>query len=210
VVGDEFHVNPKEVLDADAFIGPPDDPIPVRIVGVPTTKGYCMFITNIPRETHNGVDVGTLYRLRWCIELDNKLSKSACRLDDLAAEKPVSALVLVHAAMIASIVANALTFSENTRRGASLKKHVRVAPLHPMAVAKMVASMAERLAGLMADSSANRLAWNRAADNIVHMGRDPNWRRSPSVLDIVKGRVAKGWHQGQSSGNIDAVVAETR
>ena len=43
---------------------------------------------------------------------------------------------------------------------------------------------------LLADPPRAMDTCNRLAAAIDHLGRDPNWRKSPSVLDQVKGRVA--------------------
>jgi hypothetical protein len=201
VVGSEFEghlrgggdvpLGKKGAFDIDVTVGPEGDPIPLRLVGVPNERGYCTFLTTLPRSTHSLYDIGTLYRLRWAIEVDNKLSKSACRLDHVQAETMVSALVLVHAAMIASILANAIVHADHVGRGCVGMRVLRLtsAPLHPMLVAKMVAQMADRLSVTMADHAATSDTWDRLAVLIQHMGRDPNWRRRPSAIDEVKGRV---------------------
>lgn len=189
---DGFHVDPARVLDVDAEIGPDNDPIRVRLVGVPTNKGYMMFLTTLTRETHTAEDVGTLYRLRWNIELDNKLCKSGCALDEILAEKPVSAIILVHAAMIASILCNTIAFQDEVARGATGKKTppLKKGPIHPMLVAKIITSKGSGIADLLTDHDTPPKRWDILAAMIDHLGRDPNWRRSPSILDQVKGRVA--------------------
>jgi hypothetical protein len=133
-----------------------------------------------------------LYRLRWTIEIDNKLVKSACRLDLVQAETTTSALILIHAAMIASILANAIVHANHVARGAVGAKLVpmKSAPLHPMLVAKMVAQMADRLALTLSSPATPPQEWDRLAALIQHLGHDPNWRRRPSAIDGVKGRVA--------------------
>ena len=187
-----FHVDPTSVLDVDAEVGPEGAPIPVRLIGVPTPKGYVMFLTNLSRATHTADDIGTLYRLRWNIELANKLCKSGCALDEISAEKPVSALILVHAAMIASILCNAIAFQDEVRRGATGTKTppMKQGPIHPMLVAKLVWESGLAFGYLLADPPGAMDTWNRLAAAIDHLGRDPNWRKSPSVLDQVKRRVA--------------------
>lgn len=179
-------------FDIDVTVGPAHDPIPVRLVGVPSERGYCTFLTTLPRDTHTLHDVGTLYRLRWTIEIDNKLAKSSCRLDHVQAETQVSALILIHAAMVASILANAIVHAAAIARGEVGARVVRLkaAPLHPMLVAKMVAQMAHSLATTMATPRTTPAEWDRLASLIRHMGHDPNWRRRPSAIDVVKGRIA--------------------
>jgi hypothetical protein len=193
LLGDgDIHLERSGAFDVDITVGPDANPIPVRLVGVPSEKGYCTFLTTVPRSTHSLHDIGMLYRLRWTIEIDNKLAKSSCRLDQLQAETPVSALILIHAAMIASVLANAIAHADHVGRGNVGERKVALtsAPLHPMLVAKMVARMADRLARTLADPTTPEAEWDRLADLIRHMGQDPNWRRKPSAIDQVKGRVA--------------------
>jgi len=190
--GGDIRLDRSGAFDIDVTVGPVGSPIPLRLVGAPSERGYCTFLTNLPRETHSCEDVGTLYRLRWTIEVDNKLVKSACRLDQVQAETTASVLILIHAAMIASILANAIVHADHVARGAVGAKLVpmKSAPLHPMLVAKMVAQMADRLAVTLASPSTPPAEWDRLASLIQHMGHDPNWRRRPSAIDVVKGRVA--------------------
>jgi hypothetical protein len=192
-IGDRIPETAEGDIDIDVTIGPDDAPIPLRLVGVHTEKGQVFFLTTIPRSAIVGADVATIYRLRWCIELDNKLSKSACRLDDIGAETDTSALILVHAAMIASILSNAIVHADHLNRGAVGDRKVPFtkAPLHSMAVAKMLAASAWQIAEMMGDPETTPKAWERVAGEVRHMGIDPNWRSKPSVMDIVKGRVAR-------------------
>ena len=121
-------------LDVDVTVGPPEAAVPMRLVGVEMENEYGLFLTNVPRETHSAAEVGMLYRLRWSIEIDNKLAKSGCQLDEITAEKPVSAEILVHAAMLASILANAIARLDAVEQGAVGDRTVRLKrpPLHAM------------------------------------------------------------------------------
>ena len=189
----KLQIDPRKVLDVDVSLGPASDPIAVRLVGVPTKdKGFLLFFTNLSRSTHSPEDVATLYRLRWNIELDNKLNKSAFRLDQVTAQSPVSVRILVHAALIASIIANAYAHQDHLERGYVGDKTPRLteAPVHPMLVAKAIASSAHALAAMMADPETPPRPWASLVSAIRHLSLDPNWRRNPSVLDRVKGRVA--------------------
>ncbi|HET8937462.1 MAG TPA: transposase, partial [Polyangiales bacterium] len=91
-----------KVIDADVELGP--ESIRARLVGVPTDKGYCFFLTNLPPDVAPR-SVADLYRVRWEIELDNKLDKSACRLDEITARTASATRALVHASMVASMLA---------------------------------------------------------------------------------------------------------
>jgi hypothetical protein len=64
----------NETLDVDVVIaGSTSQPIQSRLVGVPSPSGYCLYLTSLSRSTHGPYDVGDLYRVRWEIEIDNKV-----------------------------------------------------------------------------------------------------------------------------------------
>jgi hypothetical protein len=181
-------------LDVDVTVGPEDAPIRMRLVGVQMEKEYGLFLTNLPRSTHTHAEVGMIYRLRWGIEVDNKLSKTACQLDEITAERQVSAEILVHAAMIASVIANAIVHLDHLDQGAVGAKTVLFTrpPLHPILVWKCVVAGAHRLAEMLADPATPDAAWLRVAANLTGGGADRNWKRTPSAMDRVKGRTSTG------------------
>ena len=189
---EDVRIDPTRVCDVDVTVGPEAAPIPMRLVGIPTDKGYLLFLTTLSRHTHSPDEVGTLYRLRWNIELDNKLGKSAFRLDQITARSPVSAEILVHASMMAATIANAFAHQDNLDRGYVGDKtpKLKEAPLHPLLVAKAIAVGAHRLAEMMVSPDIPIERWESLARGIRHLSKDPNWRRRPSVLDTVKGRRA--------------------
>ena len=57
------------VIDADVTLGRGAQKIQSRMVGIHTPKGYCFFVTNVPRATHGPNQIGDLYRIRWEIEI---------------------------------------------------------------------------------------------------------------------------------------------
>jgi hypothetical protein len=181
---------PGAPLDVDVTFGPVGSTVRMRLVSVPTETGHCVFLTNLPRATHDHAEIGLLYRLRWCIELDNKLAKTGFQLDEIDARTVHSALVVVHASMLASIVANAFVHETNLARGlvGQSRKRIKEPPLHPLLVASRVASLSRDLAELLSDPEAPPARWERCASLIVHRGSDPNWRKRPSASDVVKGR----------------------
>jgi hypothetical protein len=183
-----------DVLDIDVSVGPDADPIGVRLVGLPFEKEYAFFLSNLPRDTHSAEEVGMIYRLRWGIEVDNKLSKTGCQLDELTAQKPVSAQILVHASMIASMIANAIVHLDNVEQGAVGAVTVRPKhpPLHPLAAWKIVVAWAHQLSGMMARPSDTEHLWERFAGHLTHSAGDPNWRKRASAMDRVKGRTPAG------------------
>lgn len=183
-----------KLFDIDVTVGPDTAPIDIRLVGVPFEKEYGLFLTLLPRTTHSAEEVAMIYRLRWGIEVDNKLSKTGCQLDELTAQRPVSAQILVHASMIASMIANAIVHIDNLDQGAVGTKTVRPVhpPLHPIATWKILIVSANRVADMLADDNTPETAWTRLAELIVHGAGDPNWRKRPSALDRVKGRTPAG------------------
>jgi hypothetical protein len=84
----------------------------LRLVGVQTSKSYCFFLTNLPPRV-GPRQVADLYRVRWEVELSIKLDKSVHRLDAIDAERPCSLKTLLHASLIASILAALLAHTHN-------------------------------------------------------------------------------------------------
>ncbi|MBK8482051.1 MAG: transposase [Proteobacteria bacterium] len=74
-----------KVIDADVELGHGSRVVGARLVGVSTPKGYCFYLTNLAPDVAPRA-VADLYRVRWEIELDNKLDKSCLRLDDIGAK----------------------------------------------------------------------------------------------------------------------------
>ena len=135
-----------------------------------------------------------LYRLRWSIEIQNKLSKSACQLDEITARTAAPVEILVHAAMIASILANAVAHLEHLDQGmvGSRCKVPTRPPLHAILIWKCITTSGPRLATLIVSSTETTKTWDQVAQFLMHGGQDPNWKRSPSPIDQVKGRTTSG------------------
>lgn len=184
----------SDVLDIDVTVGPDAAPLGVRLIGVPFDKDYAFFLTNLPRSTHSAEEVAMVYRLRWGIEIDNKLSKTACQLDEITAERPVAAEILVHASMIASMIANAIVHIDNLEQGAVAEKTVRPVhpPLHPIAAWKITVAWATDISAMLVGPAPSDALWTRLAAQITRNAGDPNWRKRPSAMDRVKGRVPSG------------------
>jgi hypothetical protein len=184
---------PDEPLDVDVTLGPPGATIRMRLVSVPTEKGHCVFLTNLPRSTHSYALVGLIYRLRWCIEVDNKLNKSAFQLENIEAKTLPSALTLVHASMIASVIANGLAHEVQLKRGnvGAKRAAAKQAPLHPLTIASVLCGAAESIGRVLADPDPDGRTWRGIAASITVRASDPNWRRKPSAIDVVKGRTPR-------------------
>jgi DDE family transposase len=175
-------------IDADVRVGNAKHPLPLRLVGVHTAKGYCFFLTNLPPRL-GPRQVADIYRVRWEVELSIKLDKSVHRLDQVDAERPCSVKTLLHASLIASIIAALLAHTHNMQTRPALQGEPRTeAPLHPQRLALQLAVSCQSIAQAfdLKGASAKR-RWQELADLLMHSGKDPNWRRRPSVLDQLRG-----------------------
>jgi len=176
------------VIDADVHVGQRTQALALRLVGVQTPKGYCFFLTNLP--PHIGPrQVADLYRVRWEVELSMKLDKSVHRLDAIDAERPCSLKALLHASLIASILAALLAHTHNLNTRPQQDGAPRTeAPLHPRRLALQLAVSCQSIAqafDLQGEEATRR--WDKIAALLTHGGRDPNWRHRPSVLDQLRG-----------------------
>jgi hypothetical protein len=91
-------------IDADVRVGSPKDPRHLRLVGIPTPKGYGFCLTNLPPRV-GPRQVADLYRVRWEVELSRKVDTSVHRLDQIDAEPPCLVKTLLQASLIASVIA---------------------------------------------------------------------------------------------------------
>jgi hypothetical protein len=189
LVDDVLLLNGK-VIDAEVSFGAGPDRLAARLVGVPMPNGhYGFYLTNLPASI-GPLQIGDLYRVRWEIESNNKLDKSCYRLDEIDARKPEAVRALLHASLIASIIVCLLAhqhqLSESRPRRAGAER--TSAPLHPQTLARMLAVMALELAALLAAEGKSAITgWREAAALLTSEGRDPNWRRRPSILDQLRG-----------------------
>jgi len=176
------------VIDADVHVGRGRHALPLRLVGVQTPQGYCFFLTNLPPRI-GPRQVADLYRVRWEVELSIRLDKSVNRLDAIDAERPCTLKTLLHASLIASTIAALLAHTHNVKTrpqqpGASRTE----APLHPRRLALQLAVSCQSIAQAFELQGAEaQWRWNKIAELLTHSGRDPNWRRRPSVLDQLRG-----------------------
>jgi hypothetical protein len=177
-----------KVVDLDVEVGCGNVRVPIRLCGVPTPKGYCFYLTNLPR-TVTASQVCDIYRVRWEIELSNKVDKSVHRLDESAAERPCSIMTMVHASLIATIITSLLAHKHNlTTRPARRGAPRTAAPIHTNLLARAFAASALGIARafeLTGDEATRE--WNRIADYLTHVSLDPNWKQRPSVLDQMRG-----------------------
>src|SRR5690606_32167493 len=96
-----------------------------------------------------------------------------------------------HASMVGSILVNLLAYHHRRREGCAPNPDTERtrAPIHPQALGRMVAQCSMTIVSIMqmphGDEADAR--WQRLAEILYHQGQDPNWRRSPSVLDQLRG-----------------------
>jgi Transposase DDE domain len=89
-------------IDADVRVGSTKDALHLRLIGIHTPKGYCVFLTNLPPRI-GPRQVADVDRVRWEAELSIQWDKSVHRLDQIDAERPCSVKTLLHASLIASM-----------------------------------------------------------------------------------------------------------
>ncbi len=188
VLEDETLVLDGRAIDADVHVGGGKNPLPLRLVGVQTPKGYCFFLTNLPPRV-GPLQVADLYRVRWEVELSIKLDKSVNRLDEMDTERPCSLKTLLHASLMASTMAAILAHRHNLNTCPQQVGAPRTeAPLHTRLLALQLAVSCQSIAQAFALKGAEaKRRWAKIAELLTHSGKDPNWRRRPSVLDQLRG-----------------------
>lgn len=179
-----------KAVDADVTIGPAGRSAKCRLVGVPAPDGtYRFYLTNLPGKV-GPKQIADIYRVRWEIESDNKLDKSCNHLDETRAATGPAARALIHASIVSSMLACLLAhhhrIKERAKRGPD--KERTQSPLHPQSVARAMGCAAMRIAAALALTGKEAARqWDFIAGYLQHLGQDPNWRRSPSVLDQMRG-----------------------
>lgn len=176
-----------KVVDLDVRIGNDSSSLELRLVGVPSPKGYCFFLTNLPPSV-GPQQVASLYRVRWEIELTNKLEKSVYRLDQPKGERVCSVQALLHASLIATIITALLVHRHRLKTRPARGKPPTQAPLHARLVGLTLVGMSFDIAQTMnLEGPEADARWTHIAQVLSGSGRDPNWRRRPSVLDSLRG-----------------------
>jgi putative transposase len=185
---EDILVRDGRAIDADVRVGGANNPLHLRLVGVKTLEGYCFFLTNLPPRL-GPRQVADLYRIRWEVELSIKVDKSVHRLDQIDAERPCSVKTLLHASLIASMIAALLAHRHNLQTQPPQMRAPRTeAPLHPRRLALQLAVSCQSIAQAFdLRGVAAKRRWQQLADLLTRSGRDPNWRRRPSILDQLRG-----------------------
>jgi putative transposase len=190
LVDDQVLVLDGSAVDVDVTFGRGASLTLCRMVGVPTPDGtYRFYLTNLPPAV-GPLQIADLYTVRWEIESDNKLDKSCSHLDQIAARTGPSVRAMVHASMVSSIIACVLAHHVRLDEAPPPSQGTErlTAPIHPPSLARAMGSAAGTIAAEM-DLRGQPAAreWTRIAAYLSHLGRDPNWRRSPSILDQLRG-----------------------
>lgn len=182
-----------KALDLDVHVGRGGDRLALRLVGVPSPKGYCLFLTNLP-PTAGPLQVGTLYRIRWEVELSIKLEKAVYRLDEGKGERVCSTRALLHASLIVSILTALLVHRQSLKTRPKARNAPRTqTPLHQRLVGLALIGAARNIAqAFLLEGQAATAEWNHIAGVLYFSGKDPNWRSRPSVLDSLRGIGATG------------------
>lgn len=196
LIEDETLLLDGRVVDVAVSFGTGKATVHCRMVGVPTPDGsYRFYLTGLP-STVGPRQIADLYRVRWEIESDNKLDKSCLHLDEIGARTGPAVRALVHASLVSSLIACVLAHHHRLdeipppHEGAERK----TPPVHTQALALAMGSAANTIAAAMNLRGTNADAeWSRIAGYLTHLGKDPNWRRSPSILDQMRGwRITPG------------------
>ena len=182
-----------KVIDAEVRVGNED--VSCRLVGVPSPKGYCFYLTNLPNAV-GPRQIADLYRVRWEIESDNKLDKSCLQLNEIGARTGPALRALIHASLLGSIIIGLLVHHHRRREAPPPKagSERKTAPIHPQSLARAVGCAAVSLAAAMElKGAAATTRWRELAEYMAHLGKDPNWRHRPSILDQLRGwRITPG------------------
>jgi len=185
---DEVIVLDGRCVDAEVTLGKGKKAVTCRLVMIPGPTGYLIYLTNLPRNTHGPHQVGDLYRVRYEIELDNKLDKSGGQLDQIRATTESSVRIQIAAKLLHSLIVDVLVHRDNLER--TRTGYVCRGPLHRLSLAYALRARHALLVAALLHCDLPLDYWDHLADLIADEGRDPNWRRRPSVLDRLLGLTA--------------------
>jgi hypothetical protein len=179
-----------QVVDAKVTLGRGAKQVHCRLCGVPAPDGsYRFYLTSLPPRV-GPHQVADFYRVRWEIESDNKLDKSCSHLQEISAQTGPAVRALIHASLISSMLACLLVHKHRLKQAPPPQADTErtTPPLHPQSLARAMGSAASSLAGVFELSGAQAdKKWQQLAEYLEHMAKDPNWRRSPSILDQLRG-----------------------
>jgi hypothetical protein len=176
------------VIDAEVPVGRGRHALPLRLVGVQPPKGDGVFLTNLPPRI-GPRQVADLDRVRWESDLSLRLDQSVNRGDAIDAEQPCTLKTLVPASLMASTIAALLAHTHHVHTRPQQAGAPRTqAPLHPRRLALQLAVSCQSIAQAFELPGAEATQrWKKIAPLLTHSGKDPHWRRRPSVLDPLRG-----------------------
>jgi hypothetical protein len=187
-LAEDLRMRDGRAMDAAVHVGGDKHPRPLRLIGVHTPQGYGFFRTHLPPRL-GPRQVAGLYRGRWEVERSLTLDQSVHRLDEVDSERPCSLKTLLHASLSASTIAALLAHTHHRQTRPPQAGAPRTeAPLHPRRLALPLAVSCQSIAqafDLQGSEATQR--WDKIAALLTHSGRDPNWRRRPSVLEQLRG-----------------------
>jgi putative transposase len=188
LIAEEILVLDGRAIAADVHRGGAKQPLHLRLVGVQTPKGYGFCLTNLPPRL-GPLQVADLYRVRWEVERSIRLDQSVNRLDAVDTEQPCSLKTLLYASLMASTIAALLAHTHHLKtRPAQAGMPRTEAPLHPRRLALQLAASCQSIAeACQLKGAVAKRRWEKIAAWLTHSGKDPNWRRRPSVLDQLRG-----------------------
>lgn len=95
-----------DTFDLDAEFKTSTGVVVLRVVGCynPETDKYHCYVTTLTREQFSPEELGTLYSLRWTIELLFKLLKSSCHLDHVDTSDPAALRTHIYASLLAATI----------------------------------------------------------------------------------------------------------
>jgi hypothetical protein len=91
--------------------------------------------------------------------------------------------------LLHSIIVDVLIHKDNLER--TRNGYVCRGPLHRLALAYAIRSRHALLAAALLSDDTPSEYWDWLAELIAEEGRDPNWRKRPSVLDTILGLTAR-------------------
>jgi hypothetical protein len=175
-------------MDADVHVGQGRCALPLRLIGVQTPKGYGFFLTNLPARI-GPRQAADCYRVRWEVERSLRLDKSVNRLDAIDTERSCTLKTRLQAARMASTLAARPAHTPNGHTRPQQAGAPRAeAPRHPRRLALPLAVSCQSIAQAFdLNGTEAQPRWNKMAEWLTHSGKDPTWRRRPSVLDQRRG-----------------------
>lgn len=190
LLDEEVIVLAGRAVDAEVTLGRGAQQVRCRVVGVPAPDGsYRFYLTNLPVAV-GPCQIADIYRVRWEIESDNKLDKSCNHLDEIGAKKGVAVRAMVHASMVSSMLACLLAHRHRLNEAPPNHdgQERTKPPIHPQMLARAMGSAALKIASAMQRTGKDaEREWEQLAAHLEHLGKDPNWRRRPSILDQLRG-----------------------